>query len=316
MDLPFVSLRGENEDLRRYLYQLVDTLMVQLNESIEGLSLSSDGKMMEVLIDLDGIRTKVQNSEGSISTLKQAADEIRTEVSGKIGEIEAQSLIDMTMQNITLAVNSGESGSSISLTSNGVTVTSDQVDLVVDSANIHGKLTIGQLPNTVAELSDIPTDTSELTNGAGFQTPSGVTTIVNGIVTTDFVNALGVKAESIVANASIQSPVIKSGDGHYELTTGDPLANDGFIMRYVSRFGSTEILRIYYDDLGRLSISAVGDLVTTYNASGAGSTLTVCANNLDVESIIRIGEHNYGTQNPISAGIQGVDGQLYFQIVS
>lgn len=37
IDLPFASLRGENEDLRRYLYSLVDTLMIQLNAELDGV---------------------------------------------------------------------------------------------------------------------------------------------------------------------------------------------------------------------------------------------------------------------------------------
>lgn len=43
MDLPFVSLRGENEDLRRYLYSLVDTLMIQLNAELDGVMRGVNG---------------------------------------------------------------------------------------------------------------------------------------------------------------------------------------------------------------------------------------------------------------------------------
>lgn len=37
IDLPYASIRGENEDLRRYLYTLVDTLMIQLNAELDGV---------------------------------------------------------------------------------------------------------------------------------------------------------------------------------------------------------------------------------------------------------------------------------------
>ena len=62
--------------------------------------------------------------------------------------------------------------------------------LVIGSANITGKLTIGQLPSSVATTSDIPTDVSELNNDSGYQTESGVVSIVDGRITADYVEGL------------------------------------------------------------------------------------------------------------------------------
>lgn len=47
IDLPFASLRGENEDLRRYLYSLVDTLMIQLNAELDGVMRGVNGGVSE-----------------------------------------------------------------------------------------------------------------------------------------------------------------------------------------------------------------------------------------------------------------------------
>lgn len=69
--------------------------------------------------------------------------------------------------------------------------------LTVNAANITGSLTIGQLPSNVATDSDIPTRTSDLTNDSGYQTRSGVVSIVNGTVDADYVNALGITAETL-----------------------------------------------------------------------------------------------------------------------
>lgn len=85
----------------------------------------------------------------------------------------------------------------------------DAEGLVVTAANITGELTIGQLPSDVATTDEIPTKTSDLTNNSGFQTESGVTSIINGTVTTDYVNALGITAYSI-AGAAIN---VKGGGG-------------------------------------------------------------------------------------------------------
>lgn len=77
------------------------------------------------------------------------------------------------------------------ITNNTIQTTSVTAsNLKVKAANISGTLTIGQLPSTVAETSDIPTNVSELTNDSKYQTETGVTTIINGTVTADYVNGL------------------------------------------------------------------------------------------------------------------------------
>ncbi len=62
--------------------------------------------------------------------------------------------------------------------------------LVISSANITGTLTIGQLPDSVAETSDIPTKVSELTNDSGYQNRTGVVSIIDGRITADYVEGL------------------------------------------------------------------------------------------------------------------------------
>jgi hypothetical protein len=54
------------------------------------------------------------------------------------------------------------------------------LNIKVDAANISGALTIGQLPGTVAQTSDIPTSVSDLANDAGYQTSGEVDNIVEG----------------------------------------------------------------------------------------------------------------------------------------
>ena len=80
------------------------------------------------------------------------------------------------------------------------TIDADRIDadnLYVNAANITGSLTVGQLPDSVAEKSDIPTRTSDLTNDSGYQTRSGVVNIIDGTVTADFVEALEVSASTL-----------------------------------------------------------------------------------------------------------------------
>ena len=94
------------------------------------------------------------------------------------------------------------------------TLSADRIDadnLKVKAANITGELTIGQLPSGVAQTKDIPTKVSSLTNDSGYQTASGVTTIVGGVVTTDFVNALGISVAAAKITGLLTANQIKLG---------------------------------------------------------------------------------------------------------
>ena len=69
--------------------------------------------------------------------------------------------------------------------------------LQVGAAHIIGPLTIGQLPTDIATTDNIPTNVSDLNNDSGYQTETGVVSIIDGTVNADYVNALGIKANSI-----------------------------------------------------------------------------------------------------------------------
>ena len=99
----------------------------------------------------------------------------------------------------TLNNNSGYQTSSGVTTIIGNTITTDYIEALnikVKAAQIDGTLTIGQLPSSVATTSDIPTDVSELNNDSGYQTESGVVSIVDGRITADYVEALGITVDA------------------------------------------------------------------------------------------------------------------------
>lgn len=136
---------------------------------------------------------------------------------------KARSLITKTSEAITLRVDGLDSKyTALQVTVDGVTVKDasgttlikgssiETSTLKVSSANITGTLTIGQLPDSVAETSDIPTRTSQLSNDSGYQNASGVVSIVNGTVTADYIYALGVEASVIRGN----SVGLKDGSGN------------------------------------------------------------------------------------------------------
>lgn len=210
---------GQAEQESEYKYQspVIADINWQLAETRSLISKTSE----EILL-------KVENElEGLSSSFSVQLQQIQSQVTGLNGQVSS---ITQKVDNITLSVSNGSTSSSISLSVGGVTVSSQTIQmnglvtftglangtttidgaciktgtieasridtdsLHVNAANITGSLTIGQLPNNVATTGDIPDKVSDLENDEGYQTERGVVTIIDGTVTADYVEALGVRA--------------------------------------------------------------------------------------------------------------------------
>lgn len=120
--------------------------------------------------------------------------------------------------SLAMSVSNNSSGySTVSLTSGGITLATS------------GNITLG---GAVMFTGD---NISRLTNNSGYQTSSGVTTIIGNTVTTSFINALNITAKYIEASASISSPtitgaVIRSSTIYAGNTNSDycVMTSDGF----------------------------------------------------------------------------------------
>lgn len=184
----------------------------------------------ELRVDIDSITSTVEGLEGNISKIDQRVDSITLSVSSKDGsttftlEADGATLSTKTLDLSVDAVNI-----------NG-RLTADQIDatnLTVKAANITGPLTIGQLPDSVATSDEIPTKTSELTNDSGYEDATGIVSIIDGTVTADFVEALGVRARYL----SGSTVYLEDGPGNTVCTISlDPEASS---TEYAVEFFST-----------------------------------------------------------------------------
>ena len=164
--------------------------------------ISSPGEAeMEDEYPADGYITQEFNRKISEtrSTITKTSEAIMLKVEGIDGKYTE---VKTTLDGLTVTDASGTTkikGSSIETST-----------LKVTAANITGTLVVGQLPSGVAMDDDIPTKLSELTNDSGYQTETGVTTIIGGTVTADYIYALGVEASVIRGN----SVGLKDGSGN------------------------------------------------------------------------------------------------------
>ena len=238
------------------------------------------------------IMLKVEGIDGRVTSLSTSIDGIRSEVSDKIDGKSAQSMIDQSLKGITMSASSGADGTTFKLMANGAELSSQTFDLHVKSVNIDGALTIGQLPSGVAQTSQIPTMTSQLTNNSGFQTEQGVTQIINGVVTTDYIYALGVEASTLRGN----QVALKDGGGS---TVG------GITLSYTTTGVGLGLLT----SQGGIQIQSAGNL---FLSAGTGGAITVQSGRVQIgAAALCLATASYGYGAPSGAGVAG---QIYVQL--
>lgn len=161
-EYPYVS--QQQSDINRQIAQTRS----EISKTSEEIGLRVDGlenQYTELKVTVDGVTVTGPDGSTMINGGKVTTDELEVNAANIKGQLTASQI-----------------------NTNGLTV---------NAANITGSLTVGQLPDSVAEKSDIPTNTSDLYNDSGYQTRSGVVSIINGTVTADYVEALEVAAATL-----------------------------------------------------------------------------------------------------------------------
>ena len=132
--------------------------ITQLGATADGLAArisSAEGDITQLGATADGLSARISSNEGSITNLTADVNGIRTQVSGKIGTSEAQTLIDQSLNGITLAATSGETGTVFNLMYDGAVLASTgSVDLYVDAVNVYGTLTAERLQGGSIRILD------------------------------------------------------------------------------------------------------------------------------------------------------------------
>ena len=104
-------------------------------------------------VDITGIKSEIGDVQGNVANLEITASELRTQINGKIDGTEAQSLIDQTVDKISLEVSSDSTGSSFVLKKDGVEISSDKVDLHVNALNVDGDINATSINLSTANIT-------------------------------------------------------------------------------------------------------------------------------------------------------------------
>lgn len=132
--------------------------ITQLSARADGLAAeikNAKGDITQLGARADGLAARISSNEGSITNLTADVNGIRTQVSGKINSSEAQTLIDQSLNGITLSASSDTDGTIFKLMYDGAVLASTgSVDLYVDAVNVYGTLTAERLQGGSISILD------------------------------------------------------------------------------------------------------------------------------------------------------------------
>ena len=232
------SVDGSVEDLRSSITQTAKDIRLEINNLTESVNGEITDLESSITQTAASIRLEVSQTIGDLgeygsvsSMIEQTASSIRNEVSGFVDGEYVSSSISTALEGLSLSASSSNGTTTLTLKGGETELSTKSLKLSVDAAHITGTLTIGQLPEDVATMEDIP-DTrdfalsedvpqrlSDLINAA-----ADVTTIVKGTVTAKYINAMAITAAYVSADgitAGTLDASFLSLDGLLELKNDD-----------------------------------------------------------------------------------------------
>lgn len=230
-------------------------------------------------LDQSGFRTSVEGAIGTDGdgSLKTVASSIKAELE----------FISLSIQN-----NATNTGATIKLyyKDSGDTI----IDIASEDINLTGLVTVSGLSGGTTTINGgcIKTGTisadriavkdikiGDLNNNVGYQTESGVTSIVEGTITTDYVNALGVTASNLSGELiSLKLPV-------YDEYVGAMV--DKEIAKFALTYTSTGDGMVIKTTLGGLKLVSQGNIQLSPGSgcyTALGGELVSCQANLQPSS--------------------------------
>ena len=85
------------------------------------------GKLLEISASVDGLKITASDLAGGMASLELTVDGLTTEVSGKLDEDDAKTLIDQSLESITLSASTSGSSSTLTLKAGEVTLSSADI---------------------------------------------------------------------------------------------------------------------------------------------------------------------------------------------
>lgn len=126
------SRRDSVSAVNQQTYRNLRGRMLEISASVDGLTVKASelaGNYAQLSLTVDGLESRVEDTEGNYSQLSQTVSNLTSTVAGKINGSQAQTLIDQTLQGITLSASNGSTSSTLTIKSGGTTLASAEIKL-------------------------------------------------------------------------------------------------------------------------------------------------------------------------------------------
>ena len=85
------------------------------------------GKVLELQMGVDGLRITNRDLQGQMASLELTVDGFETQISGKLDEIEAETLIQQSLDSLTLSATAGDQSSTLTLRAGDTLLSSAEI---------------------------------------------------------------------------------------------------------------------------------------------------------------------------------------------
>ncbi len=181
-------------------------------------------------VDIEGIHSEIGDVKGNVATLEITASELRTQISGKLDGNEAQSLIDQTVDKISLEVSSGSGGSSFVLKKDGVQISSDTVDITANAINLSTANISGTLSASYIDAANLHVQGANIDN----------LTVTNAMIDTLYASKIiggsgtygGYLPQAAISDLGRRLDFLYSKDGSFSGTLGTNIITASNYLRF------------------------------------------------------------------------------------
>lgn len=85
------------------------------------------GKLLEISASVDGLKITASDLSGGLASLELSVDGLRTEVSGKLDDTEASTMIQQSLSQLSLSASAGDQSSTLTLKAGETTLSSAKI---------------------------------------------------------------------------------------------------------------------------------------------------------------------------------------------
>ncbi len=183
-------------------------------------------------VNITGIKSEIGDVQGNVANLEITASELRTQINGKIDGTEAQSLIDQTVDKISLEVSSGSGGSSFVLKKDGVQISSDTVDITANAINLSTANISGTLSASYIDAANLHVQGANIDN----------LTVTNAMIDTLYASKIvggsgtygGYLPQAAISDLGRRLDYLYSKDGSFSGTLGTNIITASNYLRFYS----------------------------------------------------------------------------------